>query len=412
MTHSAETVLAEAHGIQDDLVRLRHRLHQEPEIGLQLPRTQEKVLEALDGLPYEITLGRDTTSVTAVLRGQGAYSSADKPVVLLRGDMDALPVQEQTGVGYTSTIDGAMHACGHDLHTSMLAGAATLLAERRAQLAGDVVLMFQPGEEGFDGAGVMIREGVLEVAGRLPDAAYGLHVMSALESNGRLATRPGTLMSASDGLSVTVHGAGGHGSAPHLAKDPITAAAEMVTALQVMITRQFNMFDPVVVTVGVLRAGTKRNVIPESAMFEATVRTFSEANREKLQHVIPRLLAGIAAVHGVEVTVDYSTEYPLTVTDDDETVRAESVIADLFGSERYSRMAQPLSGSEDFSRILAAVPGSFVFLSAATPGSDPLKSAFNHSPYATFDDNVLGDGAALYTQLALARIAELAAVVS
>ncbi|WP_019482190.1 M20 metallopeptidase family protein [Arthrobacter sp. TB 23] len=412
MTHSAETVLAEAHGIQDDLVRLRHRLHQEPEIGLQLPRTQEKVLEALDGLPYEITLGRDTTSVTAVLRGQGAYSSADKPVVLLRGDMDALPVQEQTGVGYTSTIDGAMHACGHDLHTSMLAGAATLLAERRAQLAGDVVLMFQPGEEGFDGAGVMIREGVLEVAGRLPDAAYGLHVMSALESNGRLATRPGTLMSASDGLSVTVHGAGGHGSAPHLAKDPITAAAEMVTALQVMITRQFNMFDPVVVTVGVLRAGTKRNVIPESAMFEATVRTFSEANREKLQHVIPRLLAGIAAAHGVEVTVDYSTEYPLTVTDDDETVRAESVIADLFGSERYSRMAQPLSGSEDFSRILAAVPGSFVFLSAATPGSDPLKSAFNHSPYATFDDNVLGDGAALYTQLALARIAELAAVVS
>ena len=239
MTRSAETVLADAHGIQDDLVRLRRRLHQEPEIGLQLPRTQEKVLEALDGLPYEITLGRDTTSVTAVLRGQGSYSSADKPVVLLRGDMDALPVQEQTGVSYTSTIDGAMHACGHDLHTSMLAGAATLLAGRRDQLAGDVVLMFQPGEEGFDGAGVMIREGVLEAAGRLPDAAYGLHVMSALESNGRLATRPGTLMSASDGLSVTVLGAGGHGSAPHLAKDPVTAAAEMVMALQVMITRQF-----------------------------------------------------------------------------------------------------------------------------------------------------------------------------
>ncbi|GAA1125029.1 M20 family metallopeptidase [Arthrobacter flavus] len=411
MTHSAETVLADAHGIQDDLVRLRHRLHQEPEIGLQLPRTQKKVLEALDGLPYEITLGKDTTSVTAVLRGRGAYSSADKPVVLLRGDMDALPVQEQTGVEYTSTIDGAMHACGHDLHTAMLAGAAALLADRRDRLAGDVVLMFQPGEEGFDGAGVMIREGVLEAAGRTPDAAYGLHVMSALAPNGLLSTRPGTLMSASDGLSVTVHGAGGHGSAPHLAKDPITAAAEMVTALQVMITRQFNMFDPVVVTVGVLRAGTKRNVIPESAVFEATVRTFSDANREKMQQVVPRLLEGIAAAHGLEVSVNYSTEYPLTVTDNDETVRAESVIEDLFGSQRYSRMAQPLSGSEDFSRILAAVPGSFVFLSAATPGSDPLQSAYNHSPYATFDDNVLGDGAALYTQLALARIAELAAVV-
>ncbi|MHA7294959.1 M20 metallopeptidase family protein [Arthrobacter sp. HLT1-21] len=412
MTNSTETVLTDAQGLHDDLVRLRHRVHQEPEIGLQLPRTQERVLEALDGLPYEVTLGRDTTSVTAVLRGQGSHASAQKPVVLLRGDMDALPVQEQTGVVYSSTIDGAMHACGHDLHTAMLAGAATLLAGRRDQLAGDVVLMFQPGEEGFDGAGVMIREGVLEAAGRRPDAAYGLHVMSALAPNGLLSTRPGTLMSASDGLHVTVHGAGGHGSAPHLAKDPVTAAAEMVTALQVMVTRQFNMFDPVVVTVGVLRAGTKRNIIPESAVFEATVRTFSEANREKMQVVVPRLLEGIAAAHGLEVTVDYSTEYPLTVTDDAETERAETVIADLFGSHRYSRMAQPLSGSEDFSRVLAAVPGSFVFLSAVAPGADPLQSAFNHSPYATFDDNVLGDGAALYAQLALSRIAGLAAVVS
>ncbi|MBG6189470.1 hippurate hydrolase [Arthrobacter sp. CAN_A212] len=415
MTHPDHSVLDDAQQLHDDLVRLRHRLHQEPEIGLTLPRTQEKVLQALDGLPYEVTLGTDTTSVTAVLRGQGGHGSAtaatDRPAVLLRGDMDALPVQEQTGVEYTSRFDGAMHACGHDLHTAMLAGAATLLAERQDQLAGDVVLMFQPGEEGFDGAGVMIREGVLEAAGRTPDAAYGLHVMSAQQANGRLATRPGTLMSASDGLHVTVHGAGGHGSAPHLAKDPVTAAAEMVTALQVMITRQFDMFDPVVVTVGVLRAGTKRNVIPESAVFEATVRTFSEANREKMQTVVPRLLEGIAAAHGLEVTVNYSTEYPLTITDDAETVRAESVIADLFGSDRYSRMAQPLSGSEDFSRILAAVPGSFVFLSAVAPGADPLTSAYNHSPYATFDDSVLADGAALYTQLALARIAELAAVV-
>ncbi|MBE0009120.1 MULTISPECIES: M20 metallopeptidase family protein [unclassified Arthrobacter] len=424
MTHPDDTpfsdsvldhsVLDDARRLHGDLVRLRHRLHQEPEIGLSLPRTQEKVLQALDGLPYEITLGTDTTSVTAVLRGQGSHgpaaTSTTRPVVLLRGDMDALPVQEQTGVEYTSHIDGAMHACGHDLHTAMLAGAATLLADRRDRLAGDVVLMFQPGEEGFDGAGVMIREGVLEAAGRAPDAAYGLHVMSALQPNGQLATRPGTLMSASDGLHVTVHGAGGHGSAPHLAKDPVTAAAEMVTALQVMITRQFNMFDPVVVTVGVLRAGTKRNVIPESAVFEATVRTFSEANREKMQAVVPRLLEGIAAAHGLEVTVNYSTEYPLTVTDHAETVRAESVIAGLFGSGRYSRMAQPLSGSEDFSRILAAVPGSFIFLSAVTPDADPATSAFNHSPYATFDDNVLADGAALYAQLALSRIAELAAV--
>src|SRR4030095_7469821 len=143
--------------LQGDIARLRHALHKEPEIGLQLPRTQEKVLKALDGLPYEITLGQSTTSVTAVLRGGADYSSTEKPVVLLRADMDGLPVQERSGVDYTSRIDGAMHACGHDLHTSMLAGAATLLAERREKLAGDVVLMFQPGEEGFDGASHMIR---------------------------------------------------------------------------------------------------------------------------------------------------------------------------------------------------------------------------------------------------------------
>ncbi|MCG2620719.1 M20 family metallopeptidase [Arthrobacter sp. I2-34] len=404
------TVIADAHELQDDIVRLRHRLHQEPEIGLVLPRTQEKVLEALDGLPYEIILGRETTSVTAVLRGTAAGNAADRPVVLLRGDMDGLPVQEATGVPYSSRIDGAMHdACGHDLHTAMLAGAATLLAERRHQLAGDVVLMFQPGEEGCDGAGVMLREGVLQAAGRRPDAAYALHVMSGLEPNARFFTKPDILMSASDGLFVTVHGAGGHGSAPHSAQDPVTTAAEMVTALQVMITRQFNMFDPVVLTVGLLQAGTKRNIIPDSARFEATVRTFSEANRDKMMLAVPRLLEGIAAAHGLKVTVDYQAEYPLTVTDAAETEKAERIITELFGGHRYVRMARPLSGSEDFSRILDAVPGSFICLSATDPAADYRTAPFNHSPFATFDDNVLADGTALYTQLALTRIAELAA---
>ena len=301
------SVTADAKELQSHITRLRHELHQEPEIGLHLPRTQEKVLKALDGLPYEITLGETTTSVTAVLRGGAPHTSADKPVVLLRADMDGLPVQERTGVDFTSRIDGAMHACGHDLHTSMLAGAATLLAERRGQLAGDVVLMFQPGEEGHDGAGHMIREGVLDAAGRRADAAYGMHVFSSLEPHGQFATKPGVMLSASDGLFVTVLGAGGHGSAPHTAKDPVTAAAEMVTALQVMITRQFNMFDPVVLTVGVLQAGTARNVIPESARIEATVRTFSHASRERMMTAVPTLLKGIAHAHGLEVDVEYRT---------------------------------------------------------------------------------------------------------
>ncbi|WP_211878470.1 M20 metallopeptidase family protein [Pseudarthrobacter albicanus] len=414
------TAIADAYQLKDDVVRLRHRLHQEPEIGLALPRTQEKVLQALEGLPYEITLGQDTTSVTAVLRGtapasgskavSAADSAAPRPVVLLRADMDGLPVQEATGVDYSSRIDGAMHACGHDLHTAMLAGAATLLADRRHQLAGDVVLMFQPGEEGFDGAGVMLREGVLDAAGRRPDAAYGLHVQSAVEPNGRFSTKPDILMSASDGLVVTVHGAGGHGSAPLAGKDPVTAVSEMVTALQVMVTRQFNMFDPVVLSVGILQAGTTRNVIPDSARFEATVRTFSETNREKMMTAVPRLLEGIAAAHGLEVTVSYRPEYPLTVTDRGETENAERIITELFGDSRYSRLAHPLSASEDFSRVLAEVPGSFICLSAADPETDHRTAAFNHSPFATFDDNVLADGTALYATLALTRIAELAAL--
>ncbi|WP_284975193.1 M20 family metallopeptidase [Arthrobacter sp. efr-133-TYG-104] len=402
------SIATDAKELTDDIVRFRHELHREPEIGLQLPRTQEKVLKALDGLPFEITLGQETTSVTAVLRGGAAHSSAEKPVVLLRADMDGLPVQESTGVDYTSRVDGAMHACGHDLHTSMLAGAATLLAERRDQLAGDVVLMFQPGEEGYDGASYMIKEGVLDAAGKRADTAYGMHVFSSMERHGQFVTKPGVMLSSSDGLVVTVLGAGGHGSAPHSAKDPVTAAAEMVTALQVMVTRQFNMFDPVVLTVGVLHAGTKRNVIPETARIEATIRTFSEASRQKMMDVVPRLLKGIAAAHGLEVDVDYQEEYPLTINSEGETATAAKVIEGLFGESRHTRMATPLSGSEDFSRVLAEVPGTFVGLSAVPPGADHATSPFNHSPYATFDDGVLTDGAALYAELAVSRIAALA----
>jgi amidohydrolase len=403
------SITADAKELQGEIARFRHELHREPEIGLDLPRTQEKVLQELEGLPYEITLGESTTSVTAVLRGGAPHASAQRPAVLLRADMDGLPVQERTGVDFTSRVDGAMHACGHDLHTSMLAGAARLLADRRDQLAGDVVLMFQPGEEGFDGASHMIREGVLDAAGRRVDAAYAMHVFSALEPHAQFCTKPGVILSASDGLFVTVLGAGGHGSAPHSAKDPVTAVAEMVTALQVMITRQFNMFDPVVLTVGLLQAGTKRNVIPESARFEATVRTFSDASRERMMTAIPVLLKGIAAAHGLEVDVDYRSEYPLSVTDEDETNTAERTIQELFGDSRLTRWATPLSGSEDFSRVMAEVPGTFIGLSAVAPGADHTSTPFNHSPYATFDDGVLSDGAALYAELAVSRIAALAA---
>ena len=393
-----------------DLTQLRHALHKQPEVGLDIPRTQEKVLSALQGLPLEVLTGTGTTSVTAVLRGAGPDEAGDRPapVVLLRGDMDALPVQESTGLEFTSQVDGAMHACGHDLHTSMLVGAARLLSHHRDRLSGDVVFMFQPGEEGWDGASVMIEEGVLDAAGPRVSAAFGMHVFSALEPTGQILTRPDVMLSASDGLFVTVQGEGGHGSTPHLAKDPVTAVAEMVTALQTMVTRQFSPFDPVVVTVGSLHAGTRRNVIPETATFEATIRTFSAESRVRMAVAVPRLLEGIASAHGVQVEVRHEDEYPLTINDRDETRFAAGVITEVFGEQRHTELAQPLAGSEDFSRVLDLVPGSFIGLGAVPAGVDPASAPFNHSPRATFDDAVLADGAALYAELAVRRLEQLA----
>ncbi|MFD5922929.1 M20 family metallopeptidase [Kitasatospora sp. NPDC058201] len=389
----------DALGLAPDLVRLRHDLHRFPELGLALPRTQERVLRALDGLPLEVSLGTSLSSVTAVLRG-----GRPGPAVLLRADMDGLPVTEKAPLPFAAD-NGAMHACGHDLHTTMLAGAAHLLAARREQLRGDVVFMFQPGEEGWDGAGAMLAEGVLDAAGRLPVAAYALHVASALP-HGEFSSRRGPILAASDALNVTVHGAGGHGSAPHRAKDPIPAACEMVTALQTMVTRRFDVFDPVVITVGLLRAGTQRNIIPETARFEATVRTFSAETRSKVADVVVELVESIAAAHGLRAEVDHRFEYPVTVTDGAETDFLADTVREVFGEERFQTMANPMTGAEDFSRILAAVPGSFAWLGAAPKGiDDPADLPLNHSPYAEFDDAVLPDGAALYAELATRRLA-------
>jgi amidohydrolase len=309
-------------------------------------------------------------------------------------------VQEETGLPWASELTGAMHACGHDLHTAMLVGAAKVLAARREQLPGDVVLMFQPGEEGFDGAGRMLDEGVLDAAGARVSSAYGMHVMSARIPRAAFTTRPGTLMAASDGLRVTVRGEGGHGSAPHLAKDPVTAAAEMVTALQTLVTRRFDIFDPVVVTVGSFHAGTKRNIIPDEASFEATVRTFSTAARDRIREESVRLCRDLAAAHGLEVDARYLDEYPATVNDAEHTAFASGVVAEVFGEDRLPDMPFPQAGAEDFSRVLEEVPGCYLFLGACT-GADPDAAPNNHSPRATFDDSVLSDGVLLHAQLAV-----------
>jgi hippurate hydrolase len=339
--------------------------------------------------------------VTAVLRGGQPGAT-----VLLRGDMDALPVAERTGLPHASRIDGAMHACGHDLHTAMLAGAARLLSARRAELAGNVIFMFQPAEETAGGAALMISEGVLDAAGDRPVAAFALHVTSAMLPLGLVASREGTVMAAADTLEVTVHGRGGHGSRPHMAADPVPAACEIVTALQTLVTRRFDVFDPVVITVGSFHAGTASNVIPDEARLAASVRSFSPGARAEILDAAPRLVREVASAHGLSATAEFVDGYPVTVNDAAEVAFAEGVVADVLGGQRYVRMPDPATGSEDFSFVLEQVPGAFLMLGACPPGADPATAPFNHSPEAVFDDAVLADGTALLAELALRRLGD------
>ncbi|HKB31684.1 MAG TPA: M20 family metallopeptidase [Streptosporangiaceae bacterium] len=389
----------DASALVAEMTRLRHAIHREPEIGLNLPRTQEKVLAALGGLPLEVATGRRLTSVTAVLRG-----GRPGPAVLLRADMDALPITERSGVEYASRTDTAMHACGHDTHIAMLIGAAHLLAARQAEIPGSVIFMFQPGEEGDRGARYMIDEGVLDAAGARPVAAYALHSISAPLATGVCTTRPGPMLAAADEISVTVRGAGGHGSQPYNARDPIPAACEMITALQTFVTRSFDVFDPVVVTVGTFHAGTASNVIPAEARFGATLRSFSAAARTRVKDGVVSVLRGVAAAHGLEIEHEYGPGYPVTVNDAAEAEFAGAAMADVFGPDRAQTAQNPIMGSEDFSFVLNEVPGAFVLIGACPPGRDPQTAPYNHSAEAVFDDAVLPEGATLYAELALRRL--------
>jgi len=394
------SVRDEAAKIADEIAELRHAIHREPEIGLDLPKTQQKVLGALAGLPLEISTGTALSSVTAVLRG-----AKPGPAVLLRGDMDALPVTEATGLPFASRHDGVMHACGHDLHVAMLAGAARLLSARQSELAGSVVFMFQPGEEGFAGARSMIEEGVLDAAGPRVAGAYALHVSSNRLPLGVFSTRPGPMLAAADQIFVTVHGKGGHASTPHRAADPIPAACEIVLALQTMVTRKFDVFDPVVITVGSFHAGTTDNVIPDSASFMATARSYSPETRNMLAELVPQLARRIGEAHKLEVDAQYRTEYPVTVNDAAEAAFAGATATELFGESRAELAEFPITGAEDFSYVLEQVPGAFLMLGACPPGTEPETAPTNHSAYAMFDDAVLPDGAAMLTELAIRRLA-------
>jgi len=246
---------------------------------------------------------------------------------------------------------------------------------------------------------------VLDAAGEFPVAAYGLHVTSNRLACGVFSTRPGPMLAAADRITVTVHGRSGHASTPHRAADPIPAACEMVIALQTLVTRNFDVFDPVVITVGSFHAGTTDNVIPDQATFLATARSFSPESRGTLAELVPRLIGDIARAHGLTAEADYSTEYPVTLNDAAEAAFAAETAAETFGPERVERAEFPLTGAEDFSFVLERVPGAFVMLGACPLDREPETAPTNHSAVAVFDDTALADGTALYAELALRRLA-------
>ena len=401
------TLNDEAHELLDEAVAMRRDLHQWPELGNDLPRTRERVLQALEGLPLSITLHETTSGIVAALEG-----TKPGPTVLLRGDMDALPMPEDTGVDFSSRVDNVMHACGHDTHTAMLAGAAHLLSHHRDDIHGRVLFMFQPGEEGHQGAVFMLEEGLLKV-GPLSNGtpspitgAFAIHTTSSLPT-GFISTRGGPIMASSDEISIRLTGKGGHASEPFRTLDPIPAACEIVQALQSMVTRRINVFNPGVLTITKINAGTAFNVIPETAEINGTIRAISEHTRRQIHDGVRRVADGIAAAHGLEVSVELVDGYDVTVNNPDAARFAGSIAQEITGRDHFIELPNPVMGAEDFGYVLNHVPGAMIFLGATPHDRNPATAAPNHSNRVFYDEAAMSTGIAMYSAMALRHLAPL-----
>jgi hippurate hydrolase len=371
----------------EDIVALRREIHREPELGFETEKTAEKVLDALDGLPLEIETGIAENGVVATLKGEG-----DGPTVALRADMDALPIQEETGLPFASEEDGKMHACGHDGHTSMLVGAARALSQDhlRERLNGSVKFVFQPAEEGGGGGRVMVEEGVAEGVSSI----FALHLWPGLPF-GKAGTKAGPIMAAADAFEMTVKGSGGHGAMPHLATDAVAIAAQIVTALQTIVSREVSPVEPAVLTVGEIEAGFAFNIIPETARLGGTVRTLDADLRERIPERMEELARGVARGMRGDIELDYRFSYPVTRNDADAAELALGVIGELFGEENAVELEHPSMGGEDFAFFLEKVPGAFIWLGVGEDVSGLHTSKFS------FDEDILSQGSALLAALAL-----------
>jgi amidohydrolase len=430
------SLLVSAQALLPDIVAARRTLHRRPEVGLQLPHTQSFVVSQLEQMGLEPRRGASVGSVTALIRGtkgsvarsservggtdtgaagtfgrpEGANGVAEGtmagdrpgpgPTILLRGDMDGLPLHEDTGLEFASETGDTMHACGHDTHVAMLLGAARLLLDRRDQFRGTVLLMFQPGEEGWHGARYMIEDGLLESAPSPVEAAFAIHITNRYPS-GQVRLRPGPMYASADTIRITVRGRGGHASAPHLTLDPIPSAAEIVLALQMLVTRTVDVFDPTVITIAHLLAGTRDNIVPETALIEGTIRTVTEATRARMRDGVRRIANGICAAHGTTAEVEIEPGYPVTLNDPSFTGLVSDVAGELLGPGSVATEPVPDMGAEDFSYVLQRVPGAMARLGGRPADVDEATAPQNHSNRVVFDEPAMAVGAALHAAIAL-----------
>jgi amidohydrolase len=390
--------LDEARELLPAAIALRRRIHSKPELGLDLPLTTEAVLDGLRGLDVGIVRGKSTSGLVVSLSGSKPGSQSGR-TILLRGDMDALPMPEETGLDFASEIPGRMHACGHDSHTAMLVQAVHLLHRHRDELPGTVKFMFQPGEEGHAGARHMIEDGLLDTDPK-PDAAFALHIFPNFKA-GAIAGRPGPLLAAVDTWTIRVKGRGGHASMPHLAIDPVPVACEIGVALHAMVTRRTNVFDPIVLTCGKIAGGTASNIIPETVEMLGTLRTTSEAARENAHQGIQRVATNIAAAHLCEAQVEIRRGYPVTVNDAGFFDFARCVATDLVGPDNYINMPAPFMGAEDFSYVLQRMPGCMMFLGVLPAGHDDHDHVAScHSNRMILNEDAMAVGIAMHAAIA------------
>lgn len=379
-----------------DLIDLRRRLHRTPELALHLPKTRQLLLDALAPLGLQVHTSDSCSSLAVVIPGAGPG-----PTVLLRADMDGLPVVEESGEAFAS-INGSMHACGHDLHMAGLVGAVHELHRRRDEFRGDVLAVFQPGEEGAGGAELMISEKSHLITGQKPIASFGVHVLSFVES-GMFTCREGEVMGAAMLFELELLGRGGHAARPHTALDPVSTAALVVQAIQTFVAQNSSPGDPIVVTVGSLTAGTAANVIPSRALLKISLRTTTHEKARASYEKIRGIATAIAEAFGLGLRAEVGPDLGPTVTDADGASLVRSTVTDLYGAERYRELVVPEMISEDFSLFLEETGGAFVLVGAAMPG-EPQTQPTNHSPEARFDDSVVPEVTSLLAELAIRQL--------